>query len=97
MRKIHEPFSRMTETGHGYHSNEVRVKKLDRKSTPEKARQKSSGRERVSVCVGGGEEVNVGQDLQLQLQKKQSGELRSGVRIVVKYLLHLLKYLLQKK
>ena len=41
MRKIHEPFSRMTETGDGYHSNEVRVKKkLDRKSTTEKARQK---------------------------------------------------------
>ena len=36
MRKIHEPFSRMTETGDGYHSNEVRVKKLDRKSTAEK-------------------------------------------------------------
>ena len=41
MRKIHEPFSRMMETGDGYHSNEVRVKKkLDRKSTTEKARQK---------------------------------------------------------
>ena len=40
MRKIHEPFSRMTETGDGYHSNEVRVKKLDRKSTTEKVRQK---------------------------------------------------------
>ena len=41
MRKIYEPFSRMTETGDGYHSNEVRVKKkLDRKSTTEKARQK---------------------------------------------------------
>ncbi len=44
MRKIHEPFSRMMETGDGCHSNEVRVKKkLDRKSTTEKARQKSSG------------------------------------------------------
>ena len=30
----------MTETGHGYHSNEVRVKKLDRKSTPEKLDRK---------------------------------------------------------
>lgn len=39
MRKIHEPFSRMTETGDGYHSNEVRVKKLDRKSTTEKLRE----------------------------------------------------------
>ena len=43
MRKIHEPFSRMTETGDGYHSNEVRVKKkarqkkYNRKSSTEKA------------------------------------------------------------
>ena len=45
MRKIHEPFSRMTETGDGYHSNEVRVKKkLDRKSTTEKVQQKKFDR-----------------------------------------------------
>lgn len=44
MRKIHKPFSHMTETGDGYHSNEVRVKKArqkkyDRKSSTEKLRE----------------------------------------------------------
>ena len=40
MRKIHEPFSRMTETGDGCHSNGARVKKLDRKRTNEKLDRK---------------------------------------------------------
>ena len=43
MRKIHDPFSRMTETGHGYHSNEVRVKKLDRKAPGERVREGVGG------------------------------------------------------